>query len=240
MAASAIIRRTDCGENMRGILILVLCMAEVLCASGIKTNEGTPAVPSQQEGTPTVPSQQESLGDIARRNREKQQANAPPMPRVVMTNVSGDWTRLSCDEGNFEVLFPATPREEVESPEGKMRGGRVSFRASLEDDVHYMLLYDDLANINAENAEQGLDLFRRMFAQGDRTLVAEKRITLAGYPGRELVITEKGRVIKHRLYAVALGTGQGSRIYTLIVVNGNEKDAGKFFSSFKLLSTLTH
>lgn len=145
------------------------------------------------------------------------------------------------EAGRFELMTPVELQESVQPVE--TQGGKLDlhlFTGQL-DDIAYIVGYCDYAPELAkpDNAEAMLDGARNgAVGNSHGKLVSEANISLAGYPGRELVIeaaaedrppmTIKGRLfmVKNRLYQVTVVAPRGK---------AGDKVIDDFLQSFKLL-----
>jgi hypothetical protein len=141
------------------------------------------------------------------------------------------WIKLSPPDGRFTVLMPGKPSSETRRSE---LGVDYSFMADT-DSATYEVGYS-LHAAAFPSPEAALDVLRDALTLASRgRLEGETRITLDGFPGREIRLSLLGGTIKDttRLYVV------GDRVYRLRAVVGPpggavSRDVNKFFSSFKL------
>ena len=100
------------------------------------------------------------------------------------------------EAGGFSVMTPAPLQEAVQPVE--TQGGKIDLHlfSAQQDDIAYFVAYCDYAPELArpDNAEKMLD-GARDGAVGNThgKLISETNITLAGHPGREVVIEASGR-----------------------------------------------
>lgn len=141
------------------------------------------------------------------------------------------WSRFSSTEGRFSVLLPGKPVAEVDNNE---LGVTRSFTADT-DWATYAVGYTDYKNA-LPNPGQALDGARDALTRSTNSrLLNESRLSINGYPGRELNIVAPGGVARDttRLYVV------GNRLYMVrVVVTPADRDVSgdkeRFFSSFRL------
>jgi hypothetical protein len=161
-------------------------------------------------------------------------------PRVESTPPG--WKKWAPAEGGFAVLLPGKPREEKASqdtPKGKTE----THMYILEDGRHlYTVAYADLPGViprgpDIDKAlEGGREGMLRSFPQAK--LRQEKKIELAGYPGRgydlELIADGKRFLLRMRMYLV------NQRLFQVLAQVPEEesglRDLEIYFGSFELVS----
>lgn len=145
-----------------------------------------------------------------------------------------DWVPYNSEEGRYSVLLPTQPV--LNTQEATTSTGQKAtqyYASSTDESTAYLVGYFDKAGatFSFDKARDG------MVSKIKGTLLAEKEISLSGYPGREVKVAAKGSdngdyVAVARYYEV------GERIYVVEVVfpRENEKAAAgnsaKFFDSF--------
>ncbi len=145
------------------------------------------------------------------------------------------------EAGRFAVMTPAPLQEAVQPVETQDSKLDLHLFSAQQDDIAYFVAYCDYAPELArpDNAEKMLD-GARDGAVGNThgKLTSETNITLAGHPGREVVIEARGEdqppvTIKGRLCMVQ------NRLYQVTVVapraRAGDKAINDFLQSFKLL-----
>jgi hypothetical protein len=161
---------------------------------------------------------------------------------LVLGGAPGDlpdgWKLLTSKEGGFEVALPGTPiksEQRVKTATGQL--DVTVFALEAGRDTTYVVSYSDLP---ADEVKPGRETKRLNFARDGAVanargkLRSEKKITLDGHPGRELVIeTRTDVVIRMRVYAVK------QRLYQVVAMGPGafhqSKDAALFLDSFRLL-----
>ena len=141
------------------------------------------------------------------------------------------WRRFSSTEGRFSVSLPGEPVAEVDDNE---LGVTRSFTADT-DWATYVVGYTEYKTA-LPNPGQALDGARDALIRSTNSrLLNESRISINGYPGRELNIVTHGGEARDttRLYVV------GNRLYMVrVVVAPADRDVSgdkeKFFLSFRL------
>jgi hypothetical protein len=153
-------------------------------------------------------------------------------------NLPAGWSVYTSKDGGFSVALPGKP---AESKQRVMTAtGHLDvhlFVVETKDDAAYVVSYTDLpaGEIKAGSADKRLDHARDGAVDHARgKLRTEKKIELAGSPGRELIIeTDKDVVIKMRIFAVK------ERLYQTMAMGPGaffqSKDAGQFLDSLKLI-----
>jgi hypothetical protein len=148
-----------------------------------------------------------------------------------------DWVKVAPADKAFSVLFPDTPEKQtdkIDTPTGPIEVIAYALKPE-KDRPAYLLSYSEFpAHHNKLTAEQRLDKARASaLASTKGKLQSEKKLTLQGNPGRELLIVGKDKEhLRTQIYVV------GNRVYQLFVVGPADqvgaKDAVKFFDSFKV------
>jgi len=153
----------------------------------------------------------------------------------------GEWIKYTSPEGRYSVMLPAQPTLGTQES-ATADGTKVThYRATVaEVNRLYLIGYFHHApgtTYSFDNARDG------MVAVVKGTLISESVISLAGYPGRELKISGKGRegtelLIRLRLYDV------DNRVYILQFIipeleesSTNAENSVKFFDSFQVTRT---
>ncbi|HZS47827.1 MAG TPA: hypothetical protein VFC63_22345 [Blastocatellia bacterium] len=152
---------------------------------------------------------------------------------------SKEWIKYSSPEGRFTVLFPSQPTEnkaDVDTVAGKI--AMHSFLATSENNI-FLLIYADFPEYtDFSDPEHILDAGRDGgLRNAHAELISEKRVTMKGYPGREVIaktvradltinMTLHFYLVKKRVYQVITGKFKES-------TEGDSKaEATKFFDSF--------
>ena len=150
-----------------------------------------------------------------------------------------EWVKFTSPEGHFSVLLPHEPKfEPITDPQVKEV---TNYRyTDLETGYGFICEYYDAGTTGAD-LEAFLDTTRDAFIRGaGATKVAEEKIHLGEYPGREIelafiVNNATNITARTRIFIV------GKRLYSLTYLHLKDADAklasetgAKFFSSFKL------
>jgi hypothetical protein len=153
-------------------------------------------------------------------------------------NLPAGWRVVTSKDGGFAIALPGEP---VQSKRRVMTAAGTLdvylFLVDGKDDASYVVSYSDLpaAQVKAGNEEKRLDFASEGAVSNARgKLRSEKKVTLDGHPGRELVIeAENEVVIRMRIFAVkqrlfqAMAMGQGAF--------AQSKDAHRFLDSLRLI-----
>jgi hypothetical protein len=146
------------------------------------------------------------------------------------------WTEFEPEGGRYRVLMPGTPQLST-APISLGDGSAVQMYQAVVDagEVAYLSTHVDYpaTMIRQSSGETLLNNVRDGSAKG-HTLVREKRLTIAGHPGREYMITQAtGIVLVTRSFLV------DNRLYQIIVAGRSgveqDPDTAKFLESFTLL-----
>jgi hypothetical protein len=148
------------------------------------------------------------------------------------------WISFSPPKAGFSILLPAPPLEQqqtIKSPQGDVKVTTFVLDRKKEKGAYAVSLSEfPLKAIKSGTEERRLNNARDgAIASSKGKLKSEKRLTLQGSPGRELLIWvgDMG-VIRTRIYAVK------NRLYQVTVTGPGEwvtsKDPERFLGSFKI------
>jgi hypothetical protein len=141
------------------------------------------------------------------------------------------WVEFTSKEGRFSVLMPKQPTVRKQTAPGSVEVHMFLVEYTA---VAYGVLYNDLAG-KVTDPEKALDDGRAGAVRSSGgVLLTEKKISLDGYPGREIRIKTRDNIIyTARIYVV------GQRFYQIIVTTPEGMDISKpmkkFMDSFKLI-----
>lgn len=170
-------------------------------------------------------------------------APARPIAPPVATRM---WQELRHADGGFRADFPGAARLEVKQVEDKFDGvTRPHHQWQLELDNNWTAYIVGFADLSPGRiASASADVILGDAVQGgvrnvSGTLLSDTRITVQGYPGREIVVSvvRDGSTLTVRTRVLLVNR----RIYTLVAVNHAENsrlEAGevdRFLNSFRLL-----
>ena len=161
-------------------------------------------------------------------------------PLALGIQADSDWVKFTSPEGRFSLLVPHEPKLEVvtDPTNAKLTHNRFS---EFEQSYAFVIEYFD--NVITGDPEKYLDQARDgIMSAINGTLVRENKISLDGYPGRELELSltaKSGTVVsgRTRIYA------GGSNFYSMSYVWRKDMDeplaskiGEKYFSSIKFVS----
>ena len=147
------------------------------------------------------------------------------------------WSKLDSPEGRFRALTPSKAELTVSETPG---GVTIQTFSSSNDMGTFMISYADYPNAPTSPAHEQtvLDKVRDGVLKGAQAaLVSETKLTLNGYPGREMqarkIIDGAEVIFNWRLLLV------GTRLYQLAVgttkADSESPEIKKFFLSFELV-----
>jgi V8-like Glu-specific endopeptidase len=150
-----------------------------------------------------------------------------------------EWVKVDSTEGRFTAVMPSKPDKgvrEVDTAVGKLQ---LYTFGSSNNTGQFMLSYADYPSeaTTATQQEAVLDGVRGGVLKGlQADLISETRVTIKGYPGRELRATKMTEdtevVFSWKMFLV------GRRLYQMGVVtvkaDAGSPDIQKFFMSFQL------
>ena|SRR5688572_2717082 len=149
-----------------------------------------------------------------------------------------EWPKLDSTEGRFRVLMPS--KAEPTASETPL-GVTIHTFSSSNKTGTFMISYADYPNAatSPEHEQTVLDKVRDGVLKGTQAaLVSETKLTLNGYPGREMyarkIIDGREMILSWRLLLV------GRRLYQMAVgttkANSESPEIKKFFLSFELVN----
>jgi len=161
----------------------------------------------------------------------------PPALAQLENTQDGNWLEFTSEVGNFSVMMPGTPEEDVEtSQRGEMRQYLVS---SDDETIAYGVFYYDVGELPRKLSATEIDeLFDASIAGfledwQEKNIVSENNISLGNVPGRAIEVEGSEGMFKMRLYWAA------PRLYMVLV--GSEQpeefptESDRFFDSFEFL-----
>ena len=171
----------------------------------------------------------------------------PPAPAADFD--PGQWKEFVSTEGGFKIKMPGVPSEvtqPVESKSGTLVG---HFHNLVTKTAEYVVGYTEVARDfeTFQPSKVTLDAIRdRALAKESGKLLSEEDISIAGHPGRALVIEvsdgvfrDKYFLVANRLYTVTVFTPTvkgGSDGDTAGIRKAQESVANAFLDSFSLLN----
>jgi hypothetical protein len=157
-------------------------------------------------------------------------SNTPPTNNVVDSN---GWAHFTSEEGNFSVLMPQIPKEQIETTPSS-HGPYTTHLFIVRADPNVYLIgwvdYDPSFNFNRQ-AE--LEANRDNFVKGiNAKLISTRPTVIDGYSAIEFTAETEDRVFKSRVYMV------GRRPYQIVIGIPKDQDdtasINRFFNSFKV------
>jgi serine/threonine protein kinase len=186
----------------------------------------------------------------------------PPNASVMRPSVSvpEHWKKFTSKEGGFSVYFPSANLREVTLPLPLVNGEKKGVGALLPNDQGlYTVFYSELPAAVIQqpgDADRILDIIPiQVRGQGAKVLGEMKKISLDGYPGREVSLEAAGKELSALIRAIFPGreaaleiAGKGfvlfriylvkSRQYELVAVGTKERISSQeteaFLDSFQL------
>ena len=164
-------------------------------------------------------------------------------------NFTGDadpksWKAFSSPEGQFTVLMPGTPKEEIQYKQTELGQIEIHLFVLQSSGAAYITSYADfpITATTPEMVEKMLDGARdNVLANSTRKLLEESKISLDGLSGREmkigmpdLVLKTRFYVAQRRLYQVMMITPDPNQISKKAVA-GQNANATKFLGSLKII-----
>lgn len=149
--------------------------------------------------------------------------------------VPAGWTKTVSEDGGYSLVFPGSPQEQkLTKDDGtflanmyvlELDSGNVAFMSSHSD------LPKDRLSIAADTILE--DAKKGAIANTKGTLESEKKVTVEGYPGRDIVIATPNGMLSYVRVVLAKG-----RLYQAMAVmtrdNGAKKDVPTYLNSFRL------
>jgi hypothetical protein len=152
-----------------------------------------------------------------------------------------EWKEFVSKEGGFSVVMPGTPTSGTQVAKTPIGAVTVHlFAAEVKNQGRaYLVTYNDVPELAGQpvDVEKGLDGSRDgiLANMPGSKLLEEKKISLDGFPGRELTIEVPGKgTARWRVYMVK------PRLYQVVAFGPKDitglAEADKFFDSFKPLT----
>ena len=146
---------------------------------------------------------------------------------------SYDWQLVDLADGRFKVSFPGQPTPEAVATKSASGGSFTShvLRVKITDQVAYGCTWFDDPSLAGLSVEDRLNQARDHGISGVQgTLLSEKRLSVQGYPARDIQVSARGHAaFDNRIILV------GTTLYSLMVadVSGNHDSANvqRFFNS---------
>lgn len=170
----------------------------------------------------------------------------PPVPAADFD--PGQWKEFVSKEGGFKIKMPGVPSEATQPVQMKSATFVAHFHSLVTKTAEYAVVYTDFGPglETFQPSKVTLDALRdKALAKESGKLLSEQDISVAGHPGRTVVIEVSDGVFRDRYFLVA------NRLYTLTVftptVKGGsdgetagirkaqESVANTFLDSFSLL-----
>lgn len=154
---------------------------------------------------------------------------------MSQAGVPPGWKEVAIPAGRFKVLMPGAPKTSRQTIRTDI-GNVASTRYTVTDaaNVTYDVLFNEYpaAGVSKANPQKLLDGARDgLLYQTKGRMIAEKRITLANFPGRDLtIIGADGAHYRARL------AWADNRLYQIMAVSPGKPrpDAELFFDSFQI------
>ena len=151
-----------------------------------------------------------------------------------------EWVKVNSTEGRFTAVMPSAPEKGVRDVDTAVGKLQLHTFGSSNTTGQYMLSFADYPNEpTVAQQEAVLDGVRGGVLKGlQAELVTETKITLKGYPGREMravkvtdgnevVYSWKMLLVGRRLYQMGVATTRA---------DSQSPDIQKFFTSFQLVN----
>jgi hypothetical protein len=222
----------ESGRRTARMLVFVgLALAFVACKE--RSHGDAPAPKPSSSTAPTATATAPRAAGGATSSRPIAFDAAPPAPVVPVT----DWVWKTYRGDAFTALFPGEPRLTELPPEDDKAGFTEASLHMPGGQVSFAVGFTESPADEVETPDELLDERANPPRRGETEVLYKRSITLAGHPGRVLILRRdiSGTPLRvySRLYLV------GRRLYSLIVstldVGGVSEDVvKKFMDSFKL------
>ena len=151
------------------------------------------------------------------------------------------WEEFVLEQGNFSILFPATPQERIQMLPGSDIGDEIYTYQVQDGQATFAVMYNNFGEMEAKPDTQ-LDRIRDDLLDSlTASLIAEKSIAMTGHPGRHVEFSFNdpnmagGGVGVARLFVV------DERLYQVSVIGPSAEltrgEVEQFLTSFSLLET---
>ena len=149
------------------------------------------------------------------------------------------WEEFVLEQGNFSILFPATPRERIQMLPGSDIGNEIYTYQVQDGQATFAVTYNDFGEAEAQPDTQ-LDRIRdELLDSLAASLIAEESIAMIGHPGRHVEFSFNdpnmvgGGVGVVRLFVV------DERLYQVSVIGPSAEltrgEIEQFLTSFTML-----
>ena len=153
-------------------------------------------------------------------------------------NALATWKTFSPPGGNFSVMMPPNPVEDVPKTKTAYEAKTYHIVSAMSNLAGLAVGYSDQPSDKAfeKDPKKVLDAVLKQAVSDQRgELISEKPITIKNYPGREFAASVKGGLtVRQRIYLV------NKRIYSLMIITGSKgldsPEARTFFDSFQILN----
>jgi hypothetical protein len=123
---------------------------------------------------------------------------------IIPVSIPQAWYDYTAKDGTYTAKFPRQPKEKNNSDKstmGELKSVQVMYEDKAKNRVYLTQSNKYPVDPSQYNAEKGLDGARDAQTKNGRTIESEKKITLNGLPGRELIIKNKDHVqMKARVF----------------------------------------
>lgn len=178
-----------------------------------------------------------------------QVAQAVDLP-VVEAEAGSGWHEFTSEAGNFSVLFPVEPQEQVQAAPNAVVETEVHLFMADMGAAAYLVAYNDLPaavtpdGVGNEIIEASFDSLRETFLAGfDGSATGEETISLAGYPGRQINFNVSDQVLPGGGYGIVQVYAVDTRLYQVAALGTpdalSNDDIEAFLSSFALIEIPT-
>lgn len=160
---------------------------------------------------------------VAEKTNQSPTTQASAAPKSTPVSITQDWYNYTAKDGSYTAKFPRQPKEQDNSTNTKL--GEIKFVQVMYEDKAKEQLYMTQSNKypvdpSQLNAEKVLDGVRDGYTKNNRKLISEKKISRNGFPGRELIVQDKNKLVmksqifvntaRSTMHLVMVGAGDGN------------------------------
>lgn len=135
-----------------------------------------------------------SNNSVASNTLQSPMTQSSPAPKVTPVSLTNNWYKYTDNDSKYTAMFPGQPKETDQSK-------IVKYHDKAKNRVYLTSSSKIPVAPNQYNAEKGLDAARDNLVEVGNTITSENKITLNGFPGRELIMQNKlDMAIKVRIF----------------------------------------
>ena len=168
--------------------------------------------------------------------------NSPIVQRTRPNSLTNNWYEYTAKDGSYRIKFPGKPEEQnlqIPNPLGPLTSVVPIYLDSQEQRIFMCTNLTTQVDPASFEVEKGLNSARDGAARmSNSTMISEKKITLEGLSGREIIL-ESPEGVKTLMRLFIDEKGQTVSVYQILVSGSNESfdtpETRAFLDSFTVL-----